>query len=260
MIDLHCHVLPGVDDGPATMDESLVLARIICETGVQVVAATPHLREDHPRVLPAELATRTRELNDELRSNNIDLLIVAGGEVDLWWAITATNADLQLVSFQQRGTDLLVETPYGPLPDTFEELLFDIRAKGFRVVLAHPERNPSFQDDPERLYTLVHQGVLLQVTASSLVARARRSRSRHLAEKLIDQRLAHVLASDGHGVSHIKRVTLSDGVDALAAIDPCLVPWMTSAVPSAILDGGPVPEPPPSTGARRGWWRPRTGR
>src|SRR5215218_10603286 len=108
MIDLHTHILPGIDDGPRDLEGSVALVAELAAAGVRTVAATPHLRSDYPGVRPAELADRVDALQAEVE----DVELVGGGEVDLYWATEASDEDLRLVSYGQRGTDLLVETPY----------------------------------------------------------------------------------------------------------------------------------------------------
>jgi protein-tyrosine phosphatase len=242
VIDLHCHVLPGIDDGPADIEESIALLAAAAASGVRAVAATPHLRSDHPRVLVSELAERCEQLAGRLPSE-IDVELVPAAEVDALLAQRASEDVLRLASFGQRGTDLLVETPYGPLPPNFEELLFTITVRGFRILLAHPERSPDFQARPERLEDLVQRGVLLQITAPALLAR-RRSRSRRLAVALIERRLAHVLASDFHSLRGPRPPTLADAVKAASRVDPRRGRWMVEDAPAAILAGEPLPPEP----------------
>src|SRR4051794_13594678 len=166
MIDLHCHLLPGIDDGPATIDRARELAENAVADGIGVIAATPHLREDHPGVAPAQLRDQCASMTEALRAADVEVEVVPGGEVDIVWALDNSDESLELVSYGQRGDDVLVETPYGPLTPNFEQLLFDrFSARGMRVLLAHPERNPTFQEDPARLGELVRRGVLVQVTA-----------------------------------------------------------------------------------------------
>ncbi len=242
MIDLHSHVLSGLDDGPADLEGSLALAAAAEADGVSVLAATPHLRADFPRVSVRETAARCVLLNQHVRAQG-DLQIVPAGEVDLLWAQSASPEELRLASYWQRGTDILLETPYGPLASNFEELIFRVTVQGFRVLLAHPERNPTFQGDPERLTSLVERGVLVQVTAQSIASGQRGSRSRRLALDLVREGLAHVIASDTHSAtSH--RAPLSAGVAAAATVAPARAQWMVSDAPAAILAGEPLPAPP----------------
>jgi len=245
MVDLHFHLLPGIDDGPRTEEEAVATARAAAADGTSAVAATPHLRQDHPGVLPAELAPRCEVLKERLRAERIYLDVIVAGEVDLSWALQASDEDLRLCSYGQRGTDLLLETPYGPLPPRFEELLFELQLKGYRLLLAHPERNRAFQADPERLVALVSRGVLLQLTADSLVSRRRGSGAGALAQKLLRGQRAHVLASDLHGEMTAGRASLSDAAAVAASVvGERQARWLVSAAPRAILDGLPLPERP----------------
>jgi protein-tyrosine phosphatase len=258
VIDLHCHLLPGVDDGPAAMQDSVELASRLAADGVRVVAATPHVRPDHPTVVPAELAGRCAELRRVLAAGGVELEIVPGGELDLARGLEASDEELRLVSLGQRGDYLLVETPYADLTSLFEQQVFELQLRGFQVLLAHPERNPSFQDDLGRLAALVSRGVLLQVTAGSLVRRERRSRTTRLARALVVRGLAHVLASDAHGPS-VPRPPMSEGLHVARELAGAAAELMVTDTPAAILAGEPAPAPPPGTGGRGGLFR-RRGR
>jgi protein-tyrosine phosphatase len=251
LIDLHCHILPGIDDGPRNFAESVELARTLAAGGVEVVAATPHVRADHPGVVPDELEARCADLQERLDHEEVPLRVVPGGEVDLRWALAASDDDLHLVSYAQRGTDLLLETPYSPLTSRFEDELFDLTAAGFRILLAHPERNHSFQDDPDRLAELVARGALVQVTAGSLVRPRRRSRSARLARHLLEQGLVHVLASDSHGRREFARASMRAAVEVAGGPEDGRVRWMASLAPAAILAGESLPDPPPPRSGRR---------
>jgi protein-tyrosine phosphatase len=251
VIDLHTHVLPGIDDGPPDTEGSIALATRAAADGVEVLAATPHVRADHPGVRPDELGERVEHLRAALDAAGVGIEIVGGGEVDIFWSQSATADDLRRVSYGQRGTDLLVESPYGALPERFEQLLFQLRARGMRLLLAHPERNPTFQEQPKRLGDLVRQGVLLQLTASALAAPKRRTHA--FARGLVREGLAHVIASDSHGAG-IQRAGLAAGVAALAEVAPERAQWMVSEAPAAILAGAPLPPPPRDRARRRALW------
>lgn len=253
MLDLHCHLLPGIDDGPRDVAESVRLARQAENEGVRVIAATPHCRADHPGVVPSELAGRCEKLTDDLFDEGILIRVVPAGEVDLVWGLEASDEDLRLVSYGQKGTDLLLETPYSPLPSRFEDMLFEIALKGYRLLLAHPERNPTFQEQPERVVDLVRRGHLLQVTASSLTRSPKESRSGRVARKLVSDGFVHVLASDAHGAAAPGRATLNEG-RAVAAelVGRRRARWMVDTAPAAIIAGQPVPKPPPLAARRRG--------
>lgn len=261
MIDLHCHILPGIDDGSDNMAEALELGRALVADGVSTVAATPHLNPNHPAVHVRELADGCRALTAELSRAGVQLAVVPGGEVDILWALDASPEDLRLATYGQMGRYLLVETPYGLLTGTFEQIVFDrISAKGLTAVLAHPERSPTFQREPARLAALVEGGVLVQVTAPSLVSRDRRSASRKLALWILEQGLAHGLASDSHGGNTGRPPNLTAAREVAATIDPGYADWLCNDAPAAILAGERRPTPPPRPASpRRRPWRRRSG-
>ena len=247
MIDLHSHVLPGLDDGPADDASSIALAREVAEAGVKVIAATPHLRSDFPDVRVEEIAARAQRLQQQLGELGVALDVVAAGEVDVLWAQRASDEMLRAASYGGRGTDLLVETPYGPVPEMFEDLLFRIQVRGFRVLLAHPERNDSFQRDPARLERIVERGVLVQLTASSVVGS---SRARKLSQRLIESGAAHVIGGDLHRPGG-RRTFVGVAADAAGERGR----WMVTEAPAAILEGRPLPPMPEAAARKRGWFR-----
>lgn len=251
MIDLHCHLLPSIDDGPATLDESLELAAEMAADGARIAVATPHVRPDHPAVVPSELAARASELQRAIEAAGIELEVRPGGELDIARGLEAGDEELRLVSLGQGGTWLLVETPYGPLTSFFERQLFELVLRGYHVLLAHPERNASFHSNVDRLEAIVARGVAVQLTASALLRPPRRSRTGALARTMLERGLAHVLASDAHG-GEIGRVTLGAGLEAAREL---LGPGADSLVedaPAAILAGEDPPAPPPPPAATRG--------
>ena len=247
MIDLHCHILPGIDDGPSSLEGSVELAAAMAGAGVTTVAATPHVRPDFPGVKPSELPGRV----SELAAAAPQVSLVQAGEVDVFWAAQASDDELRTVSYGARGTDLLIETPYGALPPIFEDTLFRITARGYRVLLAHPERCPDFRSDPARLSSLVARGALLQVTAAALVGRVPRSGMRRFAADLVRERVAHVIASDAHRADS-GRALVPDGVQAASALAPGYAEWMATDAPAAILAGERLPTPPSGRPRRSG--------
>jgi protein-tyrosine phosphatase len=254
LLDLHTHVLPGIDDGPPDSEGSRALIEEAVAAGTTTVVATPHLRHDFPLVRPGELASRCSAL-ERLLPSSCSVKLVSGAEVDLMWAQSASPAELRMASYAQQGSDLLIETPYGPLGPAFEERLFHVTAQGFRALLAHPERNPSFQATPGRLAALVRRGVLVQVTASAL-GLPRRSRTGRLARALIREELAHVLASDAHSADSARGAGLTNGLRMASEIEPARARWMVSLAPAAVIAGESLPAVPgKQLAARRPWGR-----
>lgn len=244
LIDLHCHLLPGIDDGPTTPEASLAMARRIVADGVLTVAATPHLRADHPEVRPDELAGRVAELGQLLAREGVALEVVVGGEVDIFWAGRASDAELLQVSYGQRGKTVLIETPYGFLSDVFEDLVADVVGRGYRVLLAHPERNPSFQRAPIRVEELAAEGVMLQVNAPSLAPGGPDPDAHRLALHLLQRQLIHVVASDSHSAGPWRPPELSRGYEVLRAQNGEEASWAVQDVPAAVLAGSRIPARP----------------
>jgi protein-tyrosine phosphatase len=245
VIDLHAHILPGIDDGPADLLGSLAMAELAVAQGTRTIVATPHLRDDYPAVIPTEIADRVRELNDFLTRLEIELEVAPGAEVALNNALELSDAELRAATLGHNGRDLLIETPYGPLPAPFEQLLAAIAARGFRVTLAHPELNPSFQQQPERLGELVEAGTLMQVTARSLRA-SRRSSVRALADVGLVRGWIHVLASDAHAADWRPPDLGSAVTDAQRTFPSktAELRWMVLDSPRAILAGVDLPPRP----------------
>lgn len=244
-MDIHAHVLPGIDDGPEDLNESLALARAAAGCGIATIASTPHLRPDFPDVHVHELADRCEAMREAIDRDGIPIRLVCGAEVSLTWAIGASDQELALASYGQRGTDLLIETPtVSTLSiDRFLEVL---QTKGYRLTLGHPERNLDFQRDDSRLREVVAKGVLLQVNADSLLGLGEDRGAKRLARHLLTEGLAHVIGSDGHRAALWRPVTqLQEAVRAAVELaGPGRAQWMTQAAPSAILEGDELPEPP----------------
>jgi protein-tyrosine phosphatase len=248
VIDLHSHILPGVDDGPATLEESLEIARRAAEDGVRVVAATPHVRDDYP-TQPATMERLVAELREAIQAEGIPLDVRPGGEIAIDWLDRLSDGDL--VRFGLGGSPhyLLIEFPYAGWPLSLHEWVFKLVTREITPVIAHPERNADVQADPEELRPLVDAGALVQVTAASLDGRVGRS-AKAAATALIGAGLAHVLASDAH-TPDVRAAGLLAAVDAVG--DPDLARWLTLEIPMAIVTDAPLPRRP--TPRKRGFLR-----
>ena len=135
-VDIHAHLLPGIDDGPDNLEGALEMAHAAVQSGTETLAATPHVRPDlFPGVHIEELAERGERLREELVRNQIPLRIVGGAEVSLLWALDADDEALRLVTYNQGGTDVLIETPSDAV--MIDQLLGPLLQRGMRVVLAH---------------------------------------------------------------------------------------------------------------------------
>ena len=193
MIDLHCHILPGVDDGPKELEESLAMARLAAQDGIRTIVATPHLVphafSEHPWI--AESVAR---LNAACREAGLPLEILPGAEVP---AVPEVLEHLAALPRLGGGGYVLLEPPLVGLPNYLEELVFGLQLAGVKVVLAHPERTQLMRVKPEVFQKLAERGCLLQINADSLVSRAGWV-TRRLTQKLLRDQPGVVLATDAH--------------------------------------------------------------
>jgi protein-tyrosine phosphatase len=247
VIDLHCHILPGLDDGPANLDFSLSMARAAVEGGTQLIVATPHIRADF-NVDPAEIEPRVDLFNDRLQRERLPLRVLPGAEIG--WANATDLDDAQLARLSLgSGRRVLLESPYGKKPVDIEGIIAKLAARGFQAVLAHPERCPLFQRDHERLRKIVAGGALCSITAGSMLGKFGQTVRAFTVEMLRDG-LVHDVASDAH--DHIHRPPgLTAGFADMQAELPGIerhAPWYTVTSPVAILAGNPLPEAPSLNG------------
>jgi protein-tyrosine phosphatase len=257
VIDLHSHVLPGIDDGPDTIEGSLALARACVQAGTTRLVATPHVSWRYPNDADT-IGPLVAELNALLHAEGVPLEILPGAEVAMTRAAELDPAELSRLTLGG-GEWLLVECPFTPVATGMDGLVLDLQRRGHRVVLAHPERCPAFHRDRRPLEMLVHSGVLTSITAGSLVGRFG-SVVQRFSMQLVRDELVHNVASDTHDLERRPPGMLAELEEAgLGAI----AEWLTAQAPGAILDGGRIPPRPelalPS--ARRGWlpWQRRRG-
>lgn len=239
VIDLHTHVLPGLDDGARSLAEARALALDAAAQGVSVLAATPHVRDDYPTT-PDAMEDAVAELREDFAQHGVPVEVVHGAEValDLLWAIPPQ--DLSRLTIAQTGRYLLLEVPYRGWSFAFESAVTRLIELGVTPLLAHPERNPEVQDRPDRIRHVVEAGALVQLTAASIEGTRDRA-AQAAARSLLELGFVHVIASDSHG-PHIARQGMADAVAALG--DPTLAKYLTEDVPGAIVAGEAVPERP----------------
>jgi len=254
VIDLHTHILPAVDDGAPDMDVSLAMARAAVVAGVHTMVATPHVNERYD-LDPMDIGEHVGRLNLTLARTGIALAVLPGAEVAHSRAGGLSDRDLRATCLGGHSA-LLIESPYTPSP-FFDEFLFDLQLRGFRPVLAHPERCPMFQSDVDRVAALVARGILCSVNTGSLAGRFGRT-ARRTAVELLRRGLVHSLASDCHDTER-RPPGLRDGLNAVRDDIPgieVLGDWLTAEVPAALVAGAKLPprpalpERPPSRWAR----------
>ena len=251
MIDLHSHVLPGVDDGAPTVEASLEMARIAVAAGTTDLVATPHVTFDIP-TSSRTVRDGVAALQPELDAAGIGLRIHTGGELGITRATELDDAELAALRLGG-GEWLLAECPLSSASAAgFEQLLHHLQARGHRIMLAHPERSPALQRDPERLARLVDAGMLSSITAGSLVGRFG-STVQRFTHQIVEAGLVHNVASDAHDAVRRPPGMLAAIEEADADLPGLAAEaeWLTVEVPGAVLHGGPVPPRPGDPPQRR---------
>jgi protein-tyrosine phosphatase len=197
MIDLHCHILPGIDDGPKTLDESLKMAWIFEQAGYSHVVATPHAVPGTTWMpKPEEIRNQLTELNHAIAKKGIKLTVLSGMEI----ALDPNISDL-LASGQAQplaGTSyVLVEPPFQRLPLGWDQAVFNVLSHGFSVLLAHPERCAQLAAKPQLCDKLIESGVYFQVNWDSFLGHHGRT-TQKMAIYLAARGYIHCLATDSH--------------------------------------------------------------
>lgn len=254
MIDLHSHILYGLDDGAQTLEDALEIGRTAAANGTTVIAATPHSPTSvASRVYDAELIVdRAAEVEEHLRAEGIMLRIVPGTEIAFDpKAVDALRHGLLIPYYHTRT--VLLEPTYG-FPAAFDSVVFALQTSGYRVLLAHPERVAEVHEDPNRLVPLIERGVLMQLTAEALTGQ-QGERMRRLAETLISHNLVHVIASDAHRPG-LRGTALGPArARAASIIGEAAAGALVETNPAAILADQPVPILPAKPLSRFGWRR-----
>ena len=210
MIDLHCHILPGIDDGARDMDDALAMARQAEADGIEVVCATPHIRADHD-VRIGELDERIAELQGAINAAGIGVRIERGGEVAE--PIVSSLRDDELATVALGGRWVLLEPATGPIDARLLHAINGLRSRGFGSIVAHPERHVGDRFE-ELLGKGVGAGALVQATAAAL---AEGGDGAAWLARLAHDGLIQVLGSDAHTSHWGRAVALSDAYAQLEA-------------------------------------------
>ena len=246
MIDLHSHVLPGIDDGARNLDESLAILRAAVADGITAIAATPHVRDDYPTGVET-MERLVAELRAAASAERLPIEVLSGGEIAAIRLADLTLEELRRFGLGGSARYVLVEFPYYGWPLELRTRIAALREKGFVAVIGHPERNPDVQAEPARLAELTTEGALVQVTAASVDGRLGAAAARTSA-RLLALGLVHLIASDAHS-PQLRAVGISAAVHAIG--DAATGRWLSVDVPEAIVAGLPPPPPPARSRTRR---------
>lgn len=198
VVDIHCHILPGLDDGSPDMPTSVAMARLAAAAGISTVIGTPHWIEDEHETDPAKVRQTARDLQTELNSLAIPLTVLLGNEAFICPDLPDRVKRGDVLTLADKGTHLLLELPYEDLPTYVDDVIFKLQLQGITPVLAHVERYAYVRSDWHVLDRWIQRGCLAQVNASSLD----RGRGDDLAQDLMDRGLIACTATDAHDATH----------------------------------------------------------
>lgn len=254
MIDLHIHLLPGLDDGAADVDEAVDMCRMCVEDGVDRVVAVGHMFDGMFDIERSELLAGVQRLRTAVDTAGIDIDIHAAGDTHLDPNLGQYADAQQVVTVGDDGRYLLVEFPRDVIPPGTSEVLFQLQTSGITPVITHPERNREVQDNPGWLAEQVGKGVLVQITAASLTG-VFGSTARECACEMVERRIAHVVASDAHSTGR-RRPGLTEARKVAASLlDEDHAALMFEEIPRRIVAGENVTPPAPrETTRRNSWW------
>ena len=234
--EIHFHLLPGVDDGPASLDDGVELARMAAVDGTGTVVATPHVSSFYPTDVTS-LPERVREVQDRLRRKRVSIRVRCGAELAPEMVARLPGTELEMIALGPPGRRwLLLEAPLTGLNDAFAEAASELRGRGFGIVVAHPERSlGGLESGWPILQREIRAGGALQLNAWSL-AGLNGERARANALRLLHAAPIVAVASDAHGPERAPALRLALGaLRGLGEADPV---GFVAAAPHALLERG----------------------
>ncbi len=242
MYDLHCHLLPDVDDGPATWEETFALARQLIEEGVTTVAATPHsygIRRNRSYD-PNHIKRIVEQTNTRFSGQKIPLTVISGTEILLGENTLQRLKAGQVLTYGGSHT-ILLETSAYIEPEELEQAIDSLSGNSYRIVLAHPEKIEAIHNDPNILIPLVERGVTMQITAANL-AGLNGTRKQYLCEELILHSMGHLIASDAHAATGPRAPAMQVGYQAAKRLVGSRAYHLIVTIPRLIIDERPLPD------------------
>lgn len=197
LIDLHCHMLPGVDDGAKDLPFALDMARAAVDEGISHILLTPHHMDGDYTNHKKDVLARVSTFQEEITMARIPLTVFPGQEVHLTGELLKAIDQDDILYMDEGGRYLLLELPHSGVPEYTENIIFELRTRGIIPVIAHPERNHGFQKNTDKLYDIIQMGCLTQLTSSSYLGIFGKNVEK-LTSQIIDSGMGFVFASDAH--------------------------------------------------------------
>lgn len=199
MIDIHNHILPGVDDGAKTEDESIAMAYAAIKEGIHTIIATPHHKNGHFDNYKDSIIKQINILKALFAEKEIPLTLLVGQETRIYGDMVKDIEKGELLPLNETKY-IHVELPFRSVPRYASQLLFDLQIAGYVPVIVHPERNQEILEHPDILYNFVQKGALTQITAASMIGKFGKE-AQKFTHQLIEANLTHFIASDAHNTT-----------------------------------------------------------
>ena len=243
MLDLHAHILPGIDDGADTIEESIQMCEMAYKDGIRTIVATPHIGKfQNSKEI---ILKKTHELKDELLARQIDINLFCGADLEFTAEVLDFANNNSLVTINN-SRYLLLDIPNSLLPPNVERHINSLLEKGIVPIISHPERCIQIQEDLGILYRVIKLGVVVQITAASITGKMG-SHAESAVLTILKHNLAHVIATDTHGINKRPPV-LSEAVNiASGIIGRDLALAMVTTNPQNIIDDKPLTLPEPKS-------------
>ncbi|WP_275400469.1 tyrosine-protein phosphatase [Enterococcus faecium] len=200
MIDSHCHILPGLDDGPQNIQDSLKMAEKAIEQGITHIVCTPHYELDKFNNTKEKIIPKLIELNNELAKNSMGLILIPAQEIRISGTIPDDIEKNIYIPIGEIRSYILIEFPHNEIPEYSEKLCFSLISKRITPIIVHPERNVGFQKDIDRLIPFLKMGVLTQMTAPSIMGFFGR-KAKKSAFLMLRRRMVSLIGSDAHNLT-----------------------------------------------------------
>lgn len=200
MIDLHCHILPGIDDGPQTLDKSIEMAKAAVAEGIEYVLVTPHYQNGQFINKKVDILEAMEAFQTVLNMRGIPLKLFPGQEVRITAQLLEQIDANEIQFIDEENKYVLIEFPTMSVPNFSETLFFQLAKRGITPIIVHPERNQVFMQHPDVLYQFIEKGALGQLTAGSYLGFFGK-KIQKFSTQLIEANLVHMLASDAHNIT-----------------------------------------------------------
>lgn len=247
MIDCHCHILPGIDDGAPDVEVSVAMARAFVADGVVAVACTPHILPGVYHNRGPDIRSAVVRLQDELDRRDVPLTLVCGSDAHVTPDMIAKLGSGEILSLHD-SRYVLVEPPHHVAPARLDDFFFSLMAAGYVPILTHPERLSWIEQNYALVEMLSDRGVWMQITSGSL-AGVFGSRPRYWAERMLDEGRVHILATDAHEMRR-RRPDLARGRDIAARrVGDDEAIHMVDTRPRGIMSNQLAAKQPPPAGA-----------